>query len=110
MSAFEGRLTDWTREILRDQPELASQAGVSETAAGGRYVDRLTDRSPIAVETRRSAALRRYAELRALDRDALGAEDALTHSILETQFEGAAAGGHAERDTSGSCMLLRCCV
>src|SRR5262245_32153929 len=67
MTAFEGRLSDWSREILSDSPELASQAGVTEEAAGGRYIDRLDDRSPIALEARRSAALRRYAELRALD-------------------------------------------
>jgi uncharacterized protein (DUF885 family) len=90
MTAFEGRIADWSREILADSPELASQAGVSEEAAGGPYLDRLDDRAALAVEARRSAALRRYAELRALDTRRLAARDALTHAILRDQFANAA--------------------
>jgi uncharacterized protein (DUF885 family) len=92
MTAFDGRLGDWTREILTDSPELATQAGVSEEAAGGRYNDRLDDRSPIALEARRSAALRRYTELRALDASALSPDETLTLSVLREQFEGASSG------------------
>jgi uncharacterized protein (DUF885 family) len=94
VTAFDGRLADWTQQILSDSPELASRAGVSEEAAGGRFKDRLNDRSPIALEARRSAALRRYTELRALDVDDLSPADALTLSVLREQFE-AAAGGAA---------------
>ena len=96
MTAFDGRLTDWTREILADSPELATQAGVSEEAAGGRYNDRLDDRSPLALEARRSAALRRYTELRALDPENLSPADAQTLSILREQFETAASGAAFE--------------
>ncbi len=92
MTAFEGRLSDWSSEILSDSPELASQAGVAEEAAGGRYLDRLDDRSPIAFEARRSAALRRYAELRALDPSRLSEADLLTYDVLRAQFASAAAG------------------
>ncbi|WP_395644826.1 DUF885 domain-containing protein [Terricaulis sp.] len=92
LSAFDGRLDDWTQEILSDSPELAATAGVSEEAAGGAYAARLDDRSAVAVESRRSAALRRYAELRALDASGLGADDRLTYSILSAQFANAAAG------------------
>lgn len=92
MTAFEGRLTDWARAILADSPELASHAGVSEDAAGGPYAARLDDRSPLAAEARRSAAIRRYAELRALDVDGLDDANRLTYDILETQFANAAAG------------------
>jgi hypothetical protein len=35
VSAFDGRLNDWTREILADSPELASHAGVAPERAGG---------------------------------------------------------------------------
>lgn len=94
MSAFDGRLADWTREILADSPELATQAGVTEAEAGGPFANRLDDRSAIAVEARRSAAIRRYAELRALDTNALSDADKLTYDILRAQFE-AAAGGAA---------------
>jgi uncharacterized protein (DUF885 family) len=92
MTAFDGRLADWTREILADSPELATQAGVSEEEAGGPYNNRLDDRSPIAMEARRSAATRRYAELRAIDADALQGTDALTYAVLQSQFEAAADG------------------
>ena len=67
LSAFDGRVEDWTREILGDSPELATQAGVSIETAGAPFDNRLDDRSPTAWETRRTAALRRLAELRALD-------------------------------------------
>ncbi|MBX9745704.1 MAG: DUF885 family protein, partial [Hyphomonadaceae bacterium] len=89
MTAFDGRLADWSREILADSPELASAAGVSEEAAGGPYGARLDDRSPLAAEARRSAAIRRYTELRALDREALGERQQLTYAILASQFEAA---------------------
>ncbi|MGE0597095.1 MAG: DUF885 family protein [Hyphomonadaceae bacterium] len=92
MSAFDGRVVDWTREILRDSPELATQAGVSEEAAGGPYNARLDDRSALAVEARRTAALRRLAELRAVDVEALNADARLTYSVLASQFENAAQG------------------
>ncbi|HRK65343.1 MAG TPA: hypothetical protein PLN53_13190, partial [Terricaulis sp.] len=48
ITAFDGRLSDWAREILSDSPETAAMAGVSEEAAGGPYQDRLDDRSAIA--------------------------------------------------------------
>jgi len=101
MTAFDGRLADWTRQILADSPELATQAAVSEDAAGGRYKDRLDDRSPLAAEARRSAALRRYAELRALDTSQLSPADRLTLSVLRENFEaGAAAASFAYGDFS----------
>jgi uncharacterized protein (DUF885 family) len=92
VTAFEGKLADWAGEILADSPELASAAGVSAELAGGPYSARLDDRSSLAVETRRSAALRRYAELLALDPAQLDADGRLTYSVLESQFETAAAG------------------
>jgi uncharacterized protein (DUF885 family) len=92
ISAFEGRLADWTREILRDSPELAAQAGVSAEAAGGSYQDRLDDRSSMAVEARRAAALRRLVELQGLDEQRLRGGDRLTYDVLRTQFANAAAG------------------
>ena len=91
MTAFEGRLADWAREILADSPEMASTAGVSAQAAGGGYDDRLDDRSALAVEARRSAAVRRYAELRALDPSRLNEADRLTYDVLRAQFANAAA-------------------
>ena len=90
ITAFDGRLADWARDILADSPETATVAGVSEQAAGGPYMARLDDRSAIAVEARRSAAVRRFAELRTLNRD-LSPAHARTYAVLEAQFEAAAA-------------------
>lgn len=92
MSAFEGKLSDWTREILADSPELASQAGVTPEVAGGPYGDRLDDRSAIALEARRSAAIRRYAELRGLPPAGLNNAERLTLAVLESQFANSSAG------------------
>ncbi len=92
MSAFEGRVSDWTQELLADSPETASLAGVSTEAAGGPYTTKLDDLSPRALVARRSAALRRYVELRGIDRARLSADDVLTFRILESQFAAAAAG------------------
>ncbi|MBS0385328.1 MAG: DUF885 domain-containing protein [Proteobacteria bacterium] len=89
VSAFEGRLSDWTREILADSPELASQAGVAPAQVGGPYNNRLDDRSEAALEARRSAAIRRYVQLRAIDTAALDTGQKLTYEILREQFEGA---------------------
>ena len=100
ISAFEGRLADWSRELLADSPELASQSGVSEDAAGGPYAARLDDRSPTALEARRSAAIRRLAELRALDADTLDdPRDQLTYAVLSAQFANAADGAALEYGT-----------
>ncbi len=92
MTAFDGRLADWTCEILADSPELASQAGVSVEAAGGPYAARLDDRSSIAAEARRSTALRRYAELRALDARRFDDAERLTYDVLRAQFADATEG------------------
>ena len=92
ISAFEGRIDDWAREILADSPELSTQAGVTPAQAGGAFNTRLDDRSPVALEARRSAAIRRYAELRALDTGNLSDADRLTYDVLRAQFEAAAMG------------------
>ena len=92
LNAFEGRIEDWTRELLADSPELATQAGVAAEAAGGPYAHRLDDRSALALEVRRGAALRRYAELRALDPAGLEPDETLTLAVLRAKFETAAAG------------------
>ncbi len=92
LTAFEGRLADWTREILFDSPELATQATVAPDVAGGPYAARIDDRSALAVEARRSAALRRYTELRAIDETALDESERRTLSVLRVKFENDATG------------------
>jgi uncharacterized protein (DUF885 family) len=92
MTAFEGKLSDWTREILSDSPETASIAGVQNDVAGGSYANRLDDRSALAVESRRSAAVRRFAELRSLNARNLSDEERLTYAVLQDQFANSAGG------------------
>jgi uncharacterized protein (DUF885 family) len=87
---FSGRVSDWTREILADDPELAASAGVSVDDAGGPFKDRLQDRSAAATERRRAAAERRAVELRGIDAAGLEGEQAATYRILATQFADAA--------------------
>jgi len=91
-TAFDGRVADWTREILAESPELATRAGVDESVAGAGFERRLDDRSPEADERRRTAALRRVAELRAIDARELTGEEAITHASLSAQFAAAAEG------------------
>jgi uncharacterized protein (DUF885 family) len=91
LNAVEGRLADWAREILADSPELASQAGVSEDVVGFAFASRLDDRSANAVDARRSAAIRRLAELLSLDRTQLNPSDALALSVLDQHFANTAA-------------------
>ncbi|HRP10830.1 MAG TPA: DUF885 family protein [Terricaulis sp.] len=106
ITAFEGRLADWARDMLADSPETAAAAGVSEEAAGGPYAARLDDRSAVAVEARRSAAVRRFAELRTLSRG-LGAEDARTYAVLEAQFGASAAAAAFEYGDFSPLMGVR---
>lgn len=91
MSAFDGRLNDWAQEILADSPELATQIGAAPEIAGGPYARRLDDRSLTAVEARRSAAVRRYVELRDFDPKSLSAAEQLTLAVLKDQFANAAS-------------------
>lgn len=88
---FPGLVDDWTSQIARDDPEFATRVGLDEAIAGAGYRARLADRSAIAEETRRSAALRRLAELRAIDRASLPDEEATTYDILSNVSEGTAA-------------------
>ncbi|MES1200164.1 MAG: DUF885 domain-containing protein [Pseudomonadota bacterium] len=78
--------------MLADSPELASKSGVTPEQAGGAFESRLDDRSALAVDTRRSAALRRLVELRSFEHDVLPSDDALTYAVLSAQFTAAAAG------------------
>ncbi len=90
LTAFDGRLADWTRELAQDSPELATRAGLDADIAGD-YQRRLDDRSPAADERRRGARLRRLVEIRAIDPATLDEGDRLTHAILSAQFDSGAA-------------------
>ena len=88
-SLLEGRLADWTQDILSDDPELATQSGVAESVLGARFNDRLTGRGSAAAERRRTAALRRVLELKAL-REGKPADPNGTLGFIQAQFDAAA--------------------
>ncbi len=89
-SHFQGLMADWMRAILTDDPEAATAAGLGAAQVGALIDDRLTDRSEAAVARRRTAALRRRVELRALDPGALTPAEAAAHAVVTHQFEVAA--------------------
>ncbi|MET0182505.1 MAG: DUF885 domain-containing protein [Caulobacterales bacterium] len=95
-SAFDGRVRDWTADILAESPELATSAGVGEDIAGAGFALRLDDRSGEAMERRRTAAIRRLAELRAIDADTLSKDEAVTYSALDELFAANAAAAQFE--------------
>lgn len=86
-SVFDGRVEDWTAEILRESPETATAAGIGEDLAGRGFNTRLDDRSPAAFERRRATAERRYVELHALRAENLSDEERVTYAALEAQFK-----------------------
>ncbi|MGE0828263.1 MAG: DUF885 family protein [Hyphomonadaceae bacterium] len=85
LSAFSGRVEDWTREIVRDSPELASDAALPADYAGP-YTDKLDDRSAAAEERRRARALRYVVELRGFDRETLTPAERVTYDVLSDSF------------------------
>jgi uncharacterized protein (DUF885 family) len=95
-SHFQGLLADWTRTILTDDPEAATAAGLGAADIGAAVEDRLTDRSEAAVARRRTAALRRQVELRALDASALTQKERETHAVVTHHFEQAAQAAQFE--------------
>lgn len=91
-TAFAGFIADVTGDIMQASPELATESGLTPAQAGGPFADRLDDRGAEALELRRGAALRRYAQLRAIDRADLDEEDQITYDVLAVQFAAAAGG------------------
>lgn len=104
LDAFAGYLADLSAAILADSPELASRLGFAAGADGEDYASALDDRSALALEMRRTAFLRRSAQLAAFDRARLDAEDRTTYDALAAWFEGAKAGaafGYGRFDALG---------
>ncbi|MEZ6023672.1 MAG: DUF885 family protein [Hyphomonadaceae bacterium] len=83
-------------DMLRESPEYATSLAVSEEQAGGRYIDRVSDFSKAG--RRRSQAISENAltQLRALGRDGLSHEDAITYDVVVTSLENDVAAGRFE--------------
>ena len=91
-TAFDAFIGATTTDVLSDAPEFATQAGLSPAQVDAGFASRLDDRSSLALELRRGAALRRYAQIRAVDRATLRDADAVTFDAVGAQFAAAAAG------------------
>jgi len=91
LTAFLNRLST---EILREGPEYATMLGVSEEQAGGRYIDRLSDRSREGFIRIRGLTQTALTDLQAINRDQLTGQDAVSYDIARTSLESqiAAAG------------------
>lgn len=77
--ALEGMLADVTTDLLDAQPEAGLIA-----AAPGAIRDRLFDRSPVAIDLQRAAALRRAAQWRGgIDRQSLSAPNQQSFDVVD---------------------------
>ncbi len=80
--AFDSLLDDFARQIVSDSPELATTAGLGGDLAGAGFAARLDDRSALAVDLRRSAAVRRLAQLDGLSATAIAPAQAETFAVV----------------------------
>ncbi|MGE0046065.1 MAG: DUF885 family protein, partial [Hyphomonadaceae bacterium] len=90
-SSFAARVEDWTRRILREQPETGTALALPQEIMGGPYNNRLDDRSPGAARAARENARAFLAELNAIERAPLSSADQVTYDVLKAQFENVAA-------------------
>ncbi len=84
LSAFLDRLTT---EALRESPEYATTLAVTEQQAGGRYIDRLGDRSREGFTRVRDANERALTGLQRVNRNRLTGQDAVTYDVALTSLQ-----------------------
>jgi uncharacterized protein (DUF885 family) len=80
--AFDGLMEDFARQIVADSPELATTAGLGGDLAGAGFAARLDDRSALALDLRRSGALRRLALLDGLPAKAIKPAQAESFAVV----------------------------
>ncbi len=90
--ALKSTLDRFTTEILKEWPDIATSLAVSEESAGGKYSDRLTDRSPEGVARRAQLVRSMRQELARIDRARLSPADAVTYDVVATYLDNAIAG------------------
>ncbi|MGE0828262.1 MAG: DUF885 family protein [Hyphomonadaceae bacterium] len=88
--SFSDQVNAWTAELVRQSPETATRYALDETLMGGRYKDRLDDRSAAGQGRQRALAIRLARDLGAIDRAALSDADKLTYDVLKGAFDVAA--------------------
>lgn len=83
-------------DTLREAPEVATNLGVSEEQAGGRYIDRLADASREGLRRQRGIAERAVATLNTIDRSKLEGQDVVTYDVVKTSLDDGLAAGAFE--------------
>jgi uncharacterized protein (DUF885 family) len=89
---FTNTLDRMTTALLKEWPHVATTLGVSQEIAGGKYSDRLPDRSAqgLARESKLARDLRN--ELARIDRATLSADDAVTYDVIAASLDNWIAG------------------
>jgi uncharacterized protein (DUF885 family) len=83
---FAAQVEAWTQEVLRASPETATSLALPEDYMGGRYNNRLDDRSAEGLASAKSMMRRLDSGIRAVDPTTLNAADKLTYDILSAAF------------------------
>lgn len=84
---FTARVDGWTADILRLSPEGATTLALPEPMMGGRYKDRLDDRSAASQTEQKALAARLAREIHAINREPLSQQDKLTYDVLAAAFD-----------------------
>lgn len=84
--SFGDQVDAWTKQILRPSPESGTFLALPEDFMGGRYKDRLDDRSAAAQARGKALAAQLSSEIGAIDRAPLSEADKLTYDVLKTSF------------------------
>jgi uncharacterized protein (DUF885 family) len=83
-------------EILRRSPERCTSLGLTEERAGYKFIDKVSDASKAGARDSRAAAQRALAELGAIDRSGLSAQEAVTLDVVSTSFRNSVDAGAFE--------------
>jgi uncharacterized protein (DUF885 family) len=78
--------------MLRESPERATALAVSDRQAGGRYADRLDDRSAAGMGRRAAVFSRTLTEISTIDRALLSHSDAISFDVVKEAMTNALAG------------------
>lgn len=101
MTKLNQTLTFITREYLKSQPETATALAIPADEAGGKYSDRLGDRSE-AEEIRTKAAMKKWlAMLENVDASLLDESDRISLDVVKTAVTNGLANAEFDWGTNG---------
>lgn len=82
--------------ILRQSPERCTSLGISEERAGYRFIDKLSSSSKASAREYRGIIQNALTELRAIDRNALPANEQVTLDVVVASYENSLATSRFE--------------